>query len=405
MTLLAKARHYLAGAGRAPSVLGVTQIVHWGITFYAITVLAQPIADETGWSKTLIFGAYSWALLVAGLASTTVGGWSDRHPPQRVMGIGSGICAAGLLALAHARDPIVYVAAWTVIGLAMRMTLYEAAFATLAKLSGRRARRAISELTLWGGFASTVFWPVGHALEQAIGWRETLVVYAGLAALVCLPLHAFLLPRPSDAGGNGDTAGTTPEAPPLVPPEARALAFTMFAVALSLYAFVFSALSAHFVTLLSGLGLAVSAAVAVSALKGPAQVAARFVEMVFLQRLPPLLLGVLTAALLPVSFFFLWSDNLAFAAAAVFALVYGAANGLNTIVRGALPLTLFGRDGYGRMIGRLGAPFLVVSALAPTLFAYILETGGPRAGLAAALVAALLSLATMAMLAFRFRKR
>lgn len=405
MSVLARAGAYFTGPGRAPSILGVTQIIQWGITFYAPTVLAKPITAGTGWSPTLVFGGFSLGLLVAGLLSGTVGRWSDRHSPQRVMGIGSAVSALGLALQGLATHPAVYLLAWLILGLAMRMTLYDAAFAGLARIMGARARRAISELTLWGGFASTVFWPIGYALEQAIGWRGTLLLYAGLALFVTLPLHVFALPAPAADEGpaNGAPNPAAASTAPIVPAGDQLVAFVLFAGALALNGFVFSALSAHFVTLLVGLGLAAGAAVTVSATKGPAQVGARVIELFALQRLHPLHLGLITAGLLVVAFLPLWMGNVGFVAALVFALVYGASNGLNTIVRGVLPLMLFGREGYGAMLGRIVAPAFIAQASAPIVFAWVMEAGGSPAALAVGSAAAALSFAAMVALRMRYR--
>ena len=74
-------------------------------------------------------------------------------------------------------------------------TLYDAAFAALVQVTPTRGRRAISYLTLFGGFASTVFWPIGYALNASVGWRTTLLASAAVNLLVCMPLHWFGLAR------------------------------------------------------------------------------------------------------------------------------------------------------------------------------------------------------------------
>lgn len=88
----------------------------------------------------------------------------------------------------------------------------------------------------------------------------------------------------------------------------------------------------------------------------------------------------------------------------LFALLYGASNGLTTIARGILPLALFGREGYGEILRRIAAAGLAATASAPLLFASIVARFGPTAGLATAACAAALSLAAMLVLATRFRR-
>ena len=62
--------------------------------------------------------------------------------------------------------------------------------------------------------------------------------------------------------------------------------------------------------------------------------------------------------------------------------MYGMANGLLTIARGTVPLALFGAAGYGRLVGRIGGPFLVVQAAAPVVVTYVAERASDASGLA-----------------------
>ena len=190
----------LGGFARHPATiailaLGITQIVAWGTTLYALGVLGKPIAADTGWSQTIVFGGLTIGLLVSSATSTFVGRFIDRRGGQSVMAIGSILVAVGLVLLALVPSIATYLAAWAFLGLAMRMTLYDAAFAALVQVTPSRGRRAISYLTLFGGFASSVFWPIGHALNSAYGWRTTLLIFAAINLLVCLPLHWFGLAR------------------------------------------------------------------------------------------------------------------------------------------------------------------------------------------------------------------
>jgi MFS family permease len=149
---------------RAPwqiiAILAVTQVVAWGSLYYAIAILAPEIGREMGWRAEIVFGAFSWCLLVAGAASTPAGILIDRHGGRSVMAAGSLLCGAGFLLLGSAHTIAVYFLAWTVLGLAMSAILYEGAFATINREFTGNARKGISMLTLFGGFASTVFWPL-----------------------------------------------------------------------------------------------------------------------------------------------------------------------------------------------------------------------------------------------------
>lgn len=148
---------HMTSEWRTIGIFACTQIISWGSLYYAFGILAPGIQRELGWSTTLVFGAYSWSLLIAGLAATPIGILLDRHGGQIVMGVGSVVCGIGFLILSQSRTPVVYFTAWTILGLAMGLTLYEAAFATINRRFATAGRHAISNLTLFAGFASKIF--------------------------------------------------------------------------------------------------------------------------------------------------------------------------------------------------------------------------------------------------------
>ena len=154
--------------------------------------------------------------------------------------------------------PYTYLAAWAFLGLAMRMTLYDAAFAALVQVTPSRGRRAISYLTLFGGFASSVFWPIGHALNAAYGWRTTLLVFAAINLVVCLPLHWLGLARRETGRCRARPAPATPRRPadpPLEGAPAR-IGMVLFSFIVAASAVVFGALAVHLVPILEATGLA-----------------------------------------------------------------------------------------------------------------------------------------------------
>src|SRR3954471_22023794 len=189
------ARNFLFGPWRAVLVLGVTQIITWGAIYYTPVLIVPLIAKERGWSIAFAMGGFSAGLLVTGLVSPYVGRTIDRLGGHVVMGIGSLVGALGLVLITVASHPVVYIAVWMVLGAAMAANLYDSAFATLGRIFGAAARRPITALTLAGGFASTVSWPVTQALIEAGGWRGAYLVHASLLAFVAAPLLAFVLPR------------------------------------------------------------------------------------------------------------------------------------------------------------------------------------------------------------------
>lgn len=397
----------LSPIGTAVVALGLTQIIAWGTTLYALGVLGGAIAEDTGWSRGLVFAGLTLGLLVSGVVSTRIGHAIDARGGRAVMSAGSVLCAAALSLVALAQHPAVYLAGWAVMGLGMRMSLYDAAFAALVQVAPARGRRAISYLTLFGGFASTVFWPIGHVLTAGIGWRMTLLIYATVNLAVCLPLHWWGLARREPARGAALTRpeGTArPDEQPLEG-EARTLAMVLFGIASATSAFVFGAMAVHLPAVLEAGGLSAAVAVTLASLKGVAQVGGRIAEILFGRRLHALDLGRISIGLIPAAFLTLLAGGAGFTAALAFILLFGVANGLFTIVRGAVPLALFGAQGYGAVLGLLATPYLLVNALAPAVLAVIVDLWGYTAAETVLLAMGLMSVAAMEAMAIWYRRR
>ncbi|MGH6767441.1 MAG: MFS transporter [Xanthobacteraceae bacterium] len=376
----------IAGPWRAVLVLGVTQIICWGVLFYPPVLTVPLIAAERGWSITFAMGGFSLALLVAGFAAPWVGRLIDRHGGHRVMPAGSLLGALGLIGLVHAEHPAAYLAVWAVLGVATAASLYDPAFATLGRIFGAAARRPITVLTLAGGFASTVSWPVTHLLIGAIGWRGAYLVYAAVLALVAAPLHAFALPQ-HRAELPVPPSGAT-SAPPSVYP-ARGWVFLTVAAAFAAYAFVPSGLSAHLLAIFGRAGIDAAVVVTIGALFGPSQVAARICELAFARNVHPLATARLAVGVLLAAFALIALLGLSVPVAAVFMVLFGMANGLITIARGTVPLALFGPVGYGGIVGRIAGPSLLMQAAAPLVLAFIVERASDPAALALAAALAL----------------
>jgi MFS family permease len=385
----------------AVAALGLTQIIAWGTTLYVLGVLGAPIAADTGWSRGLVFGGLTTGLLVSAALSTAIGRLTDTHGGRAVMTAGSVLVAIGLALLSIVTTEWAYLATWAFLGLAMRMSLYDAAFAALVQVAPARGRRAISYLTLFGGFASTIFWPIAHAMNGAIGWRSTLLAFAALNLAACVPLHWFGLARteaaPAAATAQADTSGG---AAPVLQGRNRSIAMVLFGIIFAGSAFVFGAFAVHLPAILQAFGLSAAAAVWLASLKGFAQVAGRTWEIMFAKNLRPLDLGRVSIVFIPLSLLVLMLGRATFEAALAFTLLFGISNGLVTIVRGAVPLALFGREGYGAILGILATPYLLMNAIAPTVFALIVDAWGYTTG-----VGVLLAVGIMVMLAIELMAR
>ncbi len=374
-------REFLHGPWRAVPVLGITQILAWGAIFYTPVLMLPLIAAERGFSLTVAMGGFSIGLLAAGLVSPYVGRLIDRHGGHRVMPFGSLTGALGLLALTYAAHPVAYYATWVLLGVALAASLYDPAFATLGRIFGVKARSPITALTLMGGFASTVSWPVTFMLLQSVGWKTTYVIYAAALALIAAPLHAFALPRMRADAHVVHVEGAPPP-PPTRP--ATGAAFLLVVAAFASYAFVPSGLSAHLLAIFQRAGIEPGTVVVIGALFGPAQVAARLCEFIFARNVHPLSIARFAVGLLVASFALLALAGFSTPVAVAFALMFGVANGLITIARGAVPLALFGAAGYGGIIGRIAGPALIVTAVAPVVIAFVAERASDPAALGVA---------------------
>lgn len=354
------------------SALGVVQILAWGSSYYLPAVLAEPIARETGWPLAWIVGGLSIGLLVAAAVSPRVGAAIQRRGGRPVLALAALLLAAGLAILALAPALPVFLAGWLLIGAGMGCGLYDPAYATLGRLYGSEARPAITALTLLGGFASTVCWPLSALLVAQVGWRGACLAYAALHLAVTLPLVLLAIPAvPALAAGS---EGRPQPLPPLAPWQSRAV--RLMAGVLILGGAIMALVSVHLITLLQARGLGLAASVAYGGLIGPAQVGARLIEISGQGRHHPLWTLTAAFALVALGLLLLAAHLPAIGLALV---LYGGGNGIYSIARGTVPLALFGPDRYAGLIGRLARPGLIAQALSPPTGAYLLTRIGPDA--------------------------
>lgn len=358
--------------GVVVSTLGITQTLAWGSTYYLTAVFADPISDALHLPRTWFFGIFSAALLLSGLLGPLAGRTIDRYGGRDVLASTNLVFAAGLTLLAFATNAIWLAAAWAVLGLGMGFGLYEAAFATVAGLYGRDARNAITGITLFAGFASTVGWPASSLFIDAFGWRGACLVWAVLHLVIGLPMNRFLVPGPRPHHH-------AEEAPRHAAPSGVPWTMIVLAGVFGATWFVSTAMASHLPRLLEAMGTAPALAIGAASLVGPAQVGARLIEFTLLRRLSPMISARLATGLHPIGAALLAIFGPV--AAVPFVLLHGGGNGMLTIARGTLPLTLFGPAGYGLRTGLLAAPARILQGGAPLLFGVVLDRGGPLAAL------------------------
>lgn len=336
--------------------LGTTQTIAWASSYYLPAILAAPIARDIDVTQTLVFGALSGALVISGILGPRIGHTIDRVGGRGMLAVSNGVLALGLGLLSVATGPLLLFAAWIVIGVGMGMGLYEAAFATLARIYGMAARRSITGITLIAGFASTVGWPLTAWLEARYGWRATCQCWALIHLLLALPLNLTLPRATSPVPVSKET---------IAPRTARenSLITVALAYVFAATAFVSSGVSALLPTMLTQFGATPATALLAGALIGPAQVAARLLEAGWLSRYHPLVSARLATLTTPLGVLVLLIGGPV--VAPLFAVLYGAGNGILTIARGTLPLALFGPEGFGKRVGLLSLPARATGAIAP----------------------------------------
>lgn len=342
--------------------LGATQVIGYGTLYYCFSILVPAIARDFATSEQWVFGAFSFALLIGAFAAPMAGRLADRWGAGRLMALGSLGSALGLLLLALAPERFSFAILLAAVEIVSTGVLYSTAFTAIVQAGGPTARTSIVHLTLIAGFASSLFWPLTSWLHGMISWREILLAYGALHVVVCLPVHLALSPLTTGAVV-ADRKAPPPEIDTM-PSKGGTMIFTLMLLGFAIEGYALSAILVHMVPLTQALGLG-AAGLVVASLFGPAQVASRFVNLIFGKGLSQTWLAVIAAVLMPTGLVILLFTTPWFAGAVLFAICMGLGSGLNSIVAGTLPLELFGRKGYGSRLGWSTAAKQVMSAVAP----------------------------------------
>lgn len=358
------------------SLLGLMTILSYGSIYYLLTVLGPAIAAEMGWSLPLVVSGLSLGLLVSGLVAPWVGRRIEAFGGRAVLPLGCLVAAGGLALLGAADRLWVYALAWIVLGVGMAGTFYEAAFASLGRQYGLRARAMITMVTLWGGFASTICWPISAALMEALDWRGACFVYATVMAAFAVAIRATMPPPPVRQARTAAAADSAAAAPGQRSQRGRLALLIVLGFIFALSASITAVISVHLVPLLGARGIGLAAAIAVGALIGPSQVAARVIEYVLGRRFHPLWTLIASTLLMAIGLGLL---ALGWSWVALTLVLYAAGVGLKSIASGTVPLALIGPDGYATAMGRLAMPSLTMQALAPVGAAHLLTTGAAGA--------------------------
>lgn len=388
------------------AAMSTAQVVSWGSLFYAFALFLDPMSRELGWTKPQLTAGYSLGLVAWGLGAYPVGRAIDRGRGRVVMTLGSAAATVLLLLWSQVENYAVFIALWIGLGFVMSATLYEPGFAVLARRLGPKARRGITAMTLVGGFASTVFIPLTHIFIEQWGWRGALIGLAVLNALLGVLIHALVIPREADEPAKA--AGAAPTAVPATGGARRVFklpAFWGFVAVSVIHGAVFTGFSVHLIPLLVERGSSLDGAVAAFMLIGPAQVAARIVIAATERVVSVRMVGLITTLLPVAAFLLLFAVEPGSWLLFAFTLLYGAANGMMTIVRAVLPMEIFGREDYGAIQGMISAPATMSKAASPFVFGLIWAIGSSYSPVQwVALAAAIASAACFAILVLPQRR-
>jgi hypothetical protein len=386
------------------AILSLGQIVGWGTTFYLPAVLAEDIARDLGTSRQGVLLGVTLMVAIGAVLSPTAGRLMDHYGAGPFLPMGSLLIAAGLIQFAAAASPASALVSWTLFGAAMPSSLSLAALTLITQVAGSDARRSIAVMMLFTGMASSVFWPITGALNATLGWRGAMAVFAAANGLLVLPLHGVLAHLARGRAWGEDTAAMPAAAakaapPPLPEGPLRRRASALLVLAFSLQGLGSWGLPLNVIAIFEHLGVASAAAVGIAALNGPATIAARLAEVAFGDRLPPIITTLIVTTLIPVAFLVLAAPIDPALAALAFTLLWFGANGVMSILRATLPLTLLGATGYGLAMGRLSLPQNLAFAAAPALYAAAFQGLGFWGGTALAGGVSLLALLAVAVLA------
>lgn len=355
--------------------LGVSQIIGYGTLMYAYAILLPHMAEDLGLTLSGVFGILSLGLFFGGLMSPVAGKLVDRHGGRWVMTLGSVVAAVAVMALSRVEGSTGLFLTILVAEAAGMFVLYNVAFASVARLDlAIPPQKSISIITLFGGVASTIFWPLTLALYTALGWQTTWIVLGLTLLLTCTPIHFFALRG----------AETQPGSPPRSPrpnwPELTGLrrrqGMLWMVISFVCSGYIMGAVMALWVTNVQDLGHSAALAALAGAVIGPFKTVGRFFEMLVSRNLYPRVTYALSLGLMFSGFLVLLIGGITVPGLMIAAALYGMGDGIKTIARGTLPLALFGAKGYGARLGWISFVQMSLNASAPFAFAWITQSFG-----------------------------
>lgn len=352
-------------------VLAVTQVIGWG-TVSLPAIIGRQVAADLAMNIEAVFAGTSVLYVVMGLWAPVLAKGFMRFGARRVMMAGAVLAAPGFVLLSVSTGPVLYFAAWVILGTAGSATLTTAAYIMLNEIAGRNAKSAIGALMLVTGLSSSIFWPTTAFLSGAVGWRGTCLVYAAMMVLVCLPFYFFGLPRRASPGA----ASSPPEPETGQTTIARKGTFALIVTAIALNAFVTFGFSAVLIELLQAEGLPTPQAITFGSMLGVIQVCARGLDFLGGGRWDGITTGLVAGIGLPVAMLLLIVGDGTYWTIAGFILIYGLGSGALAVSRATVPLVFYDKAEFAKATSRIALPLNLISAASPPILISLLTQFG-----------------------------
>lgn len=346
--------------------LAIAQILLWAGSFFIISVLGAPIMKETGWSQQMVYGVLSLSLFVWGILSAFIGKMIHRSAHDGILSYSGVVMAAGLIIIGLAHSFVVFACGWLVIGVAMAMGLYDALFASLGKKYGNNANQSIVQITVISGFAPTVSWVSVSFLVSHFGWRNACFLYALILLFAIFPLYRWAFGS-SVKKANSVYEKSMTETAPHVP--LRSPVFYLLLLYFTIGAILMTGMEVHLIEILLTKNMPMATAISIAALLGPSQVGTRVLDMVLPKRTPQKTAIVTACAIFAGLLLLAAHPKIAFLGI----IIFGLGNGMRTILKGILPMSVFGQKDYALIVGKLGGLPLFAQAATPFVGSFLIQ--------------------------------
>lgn len=355
--------------------LGITQTIGYGALYYAYGILLPYMADDLGLSISQGFSILSLALFFGGLLAPLAGRLTDRYGGRWVMTIGSFMAGLALISLSKAQGSYSLFAAIFFAETAGIFVLYAVAFASIARIDiSVPAQKSITIITLFGGVASTIFWPGVLASYRAVGWEQTWVLLGILTLVVCVPIHFLALrgplKNPEIKDKNIDESWRELEG------RDRRIGMVWMTICFVLTSYAMAGVMVMWVVNAEDMGHSAVLAATAGAIIGPFKTIGRFFQMLISTRMHPWMTKLLSLTLMLSGMGVVLTFGFSLPGIMLAAALYGMGDGINTIANGTLPLSLFGAKGYGERLGWINSIRMAFNASAPFVFALVTQSFG-----------------------------